>query len=155
MGIVKKIAKHLLHISLAIISGCLITYCLGWLGILGLWPGYLLAMIFSPSVLNKGEPYEIVCLSAVVYCVVAWIWLGIWLFFSLKTRAWYEEKFGNYGAALAFYNRAMALNPQDALVCHKRGQLKEKLGDIEGAESDYAQALKLNPELSIPTLPRK
>jgi len=53
---------------------------------------------------------------------------------------------GNYKEAIADYNQALKINPQNPPVYNGRGAAKIKLGDYEGAIVDYSQALKHDPE---------
>ena len=52
---------------------------------------------------------------------------------------------GDYEAAIADLNRALALNPKIELAYKGRGFAKDALSDAKGAIDDYSQALTLNP----------
>ena len=52
----------------------------------------------------------------------------------------------DYAAAIANYDRAIALNPDDAEAYHNRGIAKDAQGDYAGAIADYDRAIALNPE---------
>lgn len=55
-----------------------------------------------------------------------------------------NDKLNDVQGALADYNQAIALNPNDAQAYNNRGILKnDRLNDIQGAISDMQQALKL------------
>ncbi len=57
----------------------------------------------------------------------------------------YENK--DYQGALADYNRAIAINPDDADAYYNRGILKEsKLNDPRGALADFNRAITINPD---------
>ena len=52
--------------------------------------------------------------------------------------------------ALANYNRAISINPNDACACYNRAVLKqENFGDIEGAEADFNTAIALDRTLIL------
>lgn len=53
---------------------------------------------------------------------------------------------GNVEKAIADFNQAIALNPDDLDVYMIRGDAKSKLGDFKGAIEDYEHVLKLNPD---------
>ncbi len=57
---------------------------------------------------------------------------------------------GDYSGALADYDRAIKLKPNDSSSYTNRGFLKyETLSDYPGALTDYNQAIKLNPKSAI------
>ncbi|TRU85433.1 MAG: tetratricopeptide repeat protein, partial [Microcystis novacekii Mn_MB_F_20050700_S1D] len=51
--------------------------------------------------------------------------------------------------AVADYNQAIKLNPDDANAYYNRGVAKYNLGDNQGAIADYNQAIKLKPDDAI------
>ena len=51
----------------------------------------------------------------------------------------------NYSAAIRNYNKAIEIEPNNALLYGKRGNCYYQLGDFYKAISDYNQSLKLNP----------
>jgi tetratricopeptide (TPR) repeat protein len=62
------------------------------------------------------------------------------------TSASQKYKQGNFQGALADYNRAIKINPQNANAYYNRGLLKAtKLQDDRGALADYNRAIKLKP----------
>ncbi len=50
--------------------------------------------------------------------------------------------------AIADYNQAITINPQDAKAYFNRGVAKSDLGDKAGALADYTQAITINPQLA-------
>ena len=53
---------------------------------------------------------------------------------------------GDYKAAVADYDRAIALTPQNDEAYHNRGEAKAALGDHQGAITDYDKAIAINPQ---------
>ncbi|MCC5640327.1 tetratricopeptide repeat protein [Nostoc sp. CHAB 5844] len=51
---------------------------------------------------------------------------------------------GEYTDAIANYNQALKLHPQDAEIYYKRGLSYYQLGDYEEAIADYSQAIQIN-----------
>ena len=65
----------------------------------------------------------------------------------------YFIRFGNYkldacdyAAAIANYDRAIALDPDDPEAYHSRGIAKTEQGDYAGAIADYDRAIALDPD---------
>ena len=56
-----------------------------------------------------------------------------------------EWKNKNFSAAIRNYNKAIEIEPNNALLYGKRGNSYYQLGDFYKAISDYDQSLKLNP----------
>jgi tetratricopeptide (TPR) repeat protein len=56
-----------------------------------------------------------------------------------------RQKKGDLDGALADYNRAIELNPQDATPYNNRGLVKATKGDLDGALADYDRAVQLSP----------
>jgi tetratricopeptide (TPR) repeat protein len=56
------------------------------------------------------------------------------------------QKYGNrdYRGALADYDRAIQLTPNNAIAYNYRGVLKEKIQDIQGGLADYNRAIQLD-----------
>lgn len=50
-----------------------------------------------------------------------------------------------YERAAAAYDRALAIDPENAMAYENRGLLRQEQGDLQGARSDLAQALRLDP----------
>lgn len=50
---------------------------------------------------------------------------------------------GNYSEALEFFNKAIKINPNDAVSYFNRASVKMHLGDIKGARIDFKKAEKL------------
>ena len=58
----------------------------------------------------------------------------------------YENK-DDYARAVADYDEALRLNPNDADALLYRGLDKQRLGDKAGGEADVAAAKRLNPNI--------
>jgi len=52
----------------------------------------------------------------------------------------------NHEKAREFYDEALKINPQEAVVYNNRGLTKHNLGDHAGAIADFDEALKINPQ---------
>ena len=57
-----------------------------------------------------------------------------------------QVKEGDYRGAIADFNQALQINPNDAELYHNRGNARFKLGEIQAAMEDFTQALRLNPD---------
>ena len=53
---------------------------------------------------------------------------------------------GDVAGAIADYDEAIRLNPEDAYACFNRGVARKELGDVAGAIADYDEAIRLRPE---------
>lgn len=53
---------------------------------------------------------------------------------------------GDLDGAIADYNRAIQLNPQDADTYVNRGIAYEKKGEMKKAAADYGRVLELQPD---------
>ena len=62
-----------------------------------------------------------------------------------RERGMIEAALGNHGAALASYEQALTLDPQDQSVLVLRAQLRANSGDFEGALADMQAARQLAP----------
>ena len=56
---------------------------------------------------------------------------------------------GDSAGALADYDRAIELDPDDPLAYFNRGVLKREMGAKEGALADFTQASAIDPDLEI------
>ncbi|MBI4232745.1 tetratricopeptide repeat protein, partial [Candidatus Peregrinibacteria bacterium] len=56
-----------------------------------------------------------------------------------------KYKAGDYKGAIEELDRAIELNPAEAVAYHNRGVAKHKLGDLQGTIADYQKAIELNP----------
>jgi tetratricopeptide (TPR) repeat protein len=56
----------------------------------------------------------------------------------------YEQ--GDLDGAIADYNKAIKLDPDDTTAYHNRGYTKHKQGDLSGAIADYTESIRLDPE---------
>ena len=61
-------------------------------------------------------------------------------------RAYSKAALGDKQGAIADFNQAIAINPQDANAYYNRGNAKDDLGDKQGAIADYNQAIAINPQ---------
>jgi predicted aspartyl protease len=52
---------------------------------------------------------------------------------------------GQYDKAIADFDEAIRLNPQDALIYANRGRARYRKGDNDQAIADYGEAIRLNP----------
>jgi tetratricopeptide (TPR) repeat protein len=64
-------------------------------------------------------------------------------------NAFNEYERGEFGDALADYNKAIELNPRFAEAYNNRGNLKQDEGDTEDAFADYQRAIKLKPDFGV------
>src|SRR5436309_1713742 len=53
-------------------------------------------------------------------------------------------------AAIVDFNRAIQLNPKDAVAYSNRGNTKRDKGDVDGAIVDYNRAIRLDSKYAIP-----
>ena len=60
----------------------------------------------------------------------------------------YHEK-GEYDRAIADYDRAIQLNPDDAYPLSNRGNAHEHKGEYDRAIADYDQVIKLKPDHAL------
>ncbi len=58
-------------------------------------------------------------------------------------------KIGKTKEAIADFDKALTLNPQDSTTYNYRGDAKKHLGDAEGAQADYAKADSLVSESGV------
>src|ERR1700730_12939908 len=56
-----------------------------------------------------------------------------------------KQNGGDLKGALADYNRAIELDPYDAIPYENRGVVKAAQGDLHGAIADFNRALQLSP----------
>jgi tetratricopeptide (TPR) repeat protein len=56
---------------------------------------------------------------------------------------------GLFEEAIAYWTKAIALDPNDVVTYYNRGNAKSDLGDKRGAILDYDKALKLNPNFAL------
>lgn len=61
-------------------------------------------------------------------------------------QGFYKAKEENYKGAIADFNQALEINPNDAQAYHNRGIARFKLGETQGSIEDFTQALRLNPD---------
>jgi tetratricopeptide (TPR) repeat protein len=65
---------------------------------------------------------------------------------TLTQRGNTKFNMGNYGEALADYNRSLTIRPGDFKTLLSRGSVKHAMGDYAGALADYDLALALRPD---------
>jgi len=63
--------------------------------------------------------------------------------YMIRARA--KDGLGEKQGAIADYNQAIAINPQNASAYSNRAIIKNGLGDKQGAIADYNQAIAINP----------
>ena len=61
-------------------------------------------------------------------------------------RGYAKFQNGDYQGALADFNKAIEINPQDAFAYNNRGIAKKEAGDFQGAIADFNKALAINPQ---------
>ncbi|KAM7409411.1 hypothetical protein PAMA_001071 [Pampus argenteus] len=66
----------------------------------------------------------------------------------LKTDGNDQMKVENFGAAVEFYSKAIAINPQNAVYYCNRAAAYSKLGNYAGAVQDCEQAISIDPNYS-------
>src|SRR5438477_96420 len=78
---------------------------------------------------------------------VTWRWRGrITCTRSISsTSRCVERRRGDADAALAQFNRAVALDASDAIALAQAGELLEERGDFQGAETAYRNAATADP----------
>jgi tetratricopeptide (TPR) repeat protein len=67
---------------------------------------------------------------------------------ELTNLAASEESHGNHASAIALYNRAIQISPENAGLYCNRGSAKGKEGDLEGEIADDTRALEINPQFA-------
>ena len=72
---------------------------------------------------------------------------------ELTAEEWFnlgknKSQSGDYQGAIADYNQAIQIKPDDATAYYNRGIAKKNLGDYQGAIGDYNQAIKIQPDYS-------
>jgi tetratricopeptide (TPR) repeat protein len=70
-----------------------------------------------------------------------------------EARNWFDKGMERASAkdmhgAIAYFDKALELNPRMAEAYANRGAMKGKLGDYEGAAADLSMAVKLKPALA-------
>nr|XP_019968982.1 PREDICTED: small glutamine-rich tetratricopeptide repeat-containing protein alpha-like [Paralichthys olivaceus] len=66
----------------------------------------------------------------------------------LKTDGNDQMKVDNFAAAVEFYSKAIAMNPQNAVYYCNRAAAYSKLGNYAGAVQDCEQAISIDPNYS-------
>ena len=66
-------------------------------------------------------------------------------------RGYAKFQNGDYQGALADFNKAIEINPQDADAYTSRSGTKLNLGDNQGALNDANQSIEINPQNSMRT----
>jgi Flp pilus assembly protein TadD len=57
-------------------------------------------------------------------------------------------KEGQYDRAIAYFNKALDINPRDAETYYNRGVAHDELGQYDKAIADYTKAIEINPNLA-------
>jgi tetratricopeptide (TPR) repeat protein len=60
-----------------------------------------------------------------------------------------QRVWGDNQGAIADFNQAIKLKPDNDIAYYNRGLFKNDLKDYQGAIADYNQAIKLNPDYAI------
>ena len=68
--------------------------------------------------------------------------------FALNNRGFAYDVKGDHDRAIADYNEAIRLKPDDAAVFNNRGFVYDKMGDHDRAIADYNEAIRLKPDLA-------
>lgn len=76
-------------------------------------------------------------------------WIGANLSWAYTNRGFVWEGKGDYDKAIADYNEAIKLNPQDAIAFNNRGNAWDKKADYDRAIADYNEAIRLDQKYSI------
>jgi len=72
--------------------------------------------------------------------------------FHNRGNAWRSK--GDYARAIADYDEAIRLTPNEAYSYQNRGAARQALGDLDGALADINAAIRLNPALPSPLINR-
>lgn len=65
---------------------------------------------------------------------------------SYRDQGWRAQKQGNLDAALAFYQKAVAVDPKYAVAYNDIGILLESAGDLDSAVRAYLKAVDVDPD---------
>jgi tetratricopeptide (TPR) repeat protein len=65
-------------------------------------------------------------------------------------RGYARQDKGDLDGALADYNEAIRLDPNDALSYNNRGVIRKDKGDLDSALADYNEAIRLDPNNTLP-----
>jgi tetratricopeptide (TPR) repeat protein len=68
---------------------------------------------------------------------------------SYYNRALIYDKKGQYDQAIADYNKAIEINPGDAMAYHNRALIYDKKGQYDQAIADYNKTIKINPRFIL------
>jgi tetratricopeptide (TPR) repeat protein len=69
--------------------------------------------------------------------------------YDILATAHAKYKAQDYEGAIAEYNLAIELNPEDAIAHACRGVAQYRLGDIIEAMADYTKAIDIDPNLAV------
>ncbi|MEK6863531.1 MAG: tetratricopeptide repeat protein [Nanoarchaeota archaeon] len=68
---------------------------------------------------------------------------------TLNSRGYHKEDSGDLQGALADYNTAIGLEPDNAVIINNRGVIKYTSKDFNGALADYNLAIELKPDVAF------
>ena len=83
-----------------------------------------------------------ICFAVCIFRTLQWLRWRV-----LTSRAVAKYKLGYSLRAIADFDRAIELKPEEAEAYYNRGVAKSKLGDQDGAEADRKRAIELDPAL--------
>ncbi|MFZ4728522.1 MAG: tetratricopeptide repeat protein [Pseudanabaena sp.] len=113
--------------------------------------------LINPKYLKKINVWILIFLSLPIIVITIWAIQAIqqsWIQQSISSKKMAEELLdkgafkrnqGDKKGAIADYNEAIRLNPNDANAYNKRGIVKSDLGDKQGAINDFNEAIRLDP----------
>jgi lipoprotein NlpI len=96
---------------------------------------------------NKGDTFSPdLRISGCTASIQSGRWSGRGLAWAFNNRGLAYAKNGQYDRAIADYDQAIRLNPQDANAFNNRGVAYDDKSQYDRAIQDYDQAIRLNPQ---------